>query len=360
MSTGHQAETKPVPDDGILSPDDIDLQLPPIGERPLVTFAVFAYNQEKYIRDAVEGAFAQTYQPLEIILSDDCSTDRTFEIMEEMAAAYYGPHTIRVRRHEVNVGTLAHLLGVAEVAGGDYLIVAAGDDVSLPERTSVLAGVLGDNECLAVSSSDTIIGHSGEILELAHDREISRVAWRKNDPGWLHGATAGYRVKLLRNLPLPVARVLHEDRALSGIIRLTGGSTIYLSRPLIRYRWHANNLSERIVCEETIIQAELRQIGRNQHSLAADEYSLKAVKDMRHRAEIRPDIDKLVRLIRWNKLFARWMELNRLEKITLLTLSAATGKLGRCLPRMFGQNFFVFCKKCDRAFSKYVATKISR
>ena len=53
-------------------------------ERPLVTFALFAYNQENYIRAAVEGAFAQTYQPLEIILSDDCSKDRTFEIMQRL------------------------------------------------------------------------------------------------------------------------------------------------------------------------------------------------------------------------------------------------------------------------------------
>ena len=61
-------------------------------DRPLVTFALFAYNQEKYIREAVEGTFSQTYEPLEIILSDDCSSDRTFEIMEEMAATYDGPH----------------------------------------------------------------------------------------------------------------------------------------------------------------------------------------------------------------------------------------------------------------------------
>lgn len=37
-------------------------------ERPLVTFALFAYNQEKYIRRAVVGAFSQTYEPLEIIM----------------------------------------------------------------------------------------------------------------------------------------------------------------------------------------------------------------------------------------------------------------------------------------------------
>jgi glycosyltransferase involved in cell wall biosynthesis len=66
-------------------------------DRSLVTFALFAYNQEKYIREAVEGALAQTYEPLEIILSDDCSSDRTFETMREMAATYDGPHQVKAK-----------------------------------------------------------------------------------------------------------------------------------------------------------------------------------------------------------------------------------------------------------------------
>ena len=56
--------------------------------KPLLTFALAALNQERFIREAVEAAFAQTYSPLEIILSDDCSDDRTFDIIREMAAAY--------------------------------------------------------------------------------------------------------------------------------------------------------------------------------------------------------------------------------------------------------------------------------
>lgn len=60
--------------------------------RPLVTFKLFAYNQEDYTREAVQGAFAQADEPLEIILSDDCSCDRTYQIMQEMAVAYRGPH----------------------------------------------------------------------------------------------------------------------------------------------------------------------------------------------------------------------------------------------------------------------------
>jgi len=103
-------------------------------ERPLVTFALFAYNQEKYIREAVEGAFAQTYSPLEIILSDDCSNDRTFTIMQEMARVYSGEHRIKIRTNKNNFGLVGHINRVLQIFCGKYIVLAAGDDISLPDR----------------------------------------------------------------------------------------------------------------------------------------------------------------------------------------------------------------------------------
>src|SRR5690554_5258536 len=111
-------------------------------ERPLVTFALFAYNQEKYIREAIEGAFSQTYEPLEIILSDDCSTDRTFEIMQQMAADYEGRHNVILRRSSENRGLGLHIQDVAALAHGRFIVVAAGDDVSLPPRTTTLIDIM--------------------------------------------------------------------------------------------------------------------------------------------------------------------------------------------------------------------------
>ena len=110
-------------------------------ERPLVTFVVIAYNQERFIREAIEGAFAQTYEPLEIILSDDGSPDRTYEIMQEMAAAYDGPHKVRLNRNEPNLGLVPHIDRVMELVQGEFIVVNAGDDVSLPERTSAMVAV---------------------------------------------------------------------------------------------------------------------------------------------------------------------------------------------------------------------------
>jgi len=99
-------------------------------ERPLVTFALFAYNQEQYIRQAVEAALAQTYEPLEIIISDDCSSDSTFQVISDLAAGYTGPHTVVARRNANNLGLAAHISTVMEAVNGELVVVAAGDGVS--------------------------------------------------------------------------------------------------------------------------------------------------------------------------------------------------------------------------------------
>src|SRR6056297_1821961 len=112
--------------------------MPETTERPLVTFAVIAYNQEPFIREAIEGAFSQTYHPLEIILSDDCSSDHTYRIMQEMAAAYDGPHSIVLNRNEPNLGIVLHFNKIIKMSSGHFICMNAGDDFSSANRVDVL------------------------------------------------------------------------------------------------------------------------------------------------------------------------------------------------------------------------------
>jgi glycosyltransferase involved in cell wall biosynthesis len=135
-----------------------------VNKRPLITFFVVAYNQEQFIREAIAGAFSQTYQPLEIILSDDCSVDQTFEIMQEMARDYRGSHTVVLNRNEHNRGIGGHVSRVMELSHGDLIIASAGDDVSLPERTSVLyrAWENSDRKALSLFSAYTKIDEAGK------------------------------------------------------------------------------------------------------------------------------------------------------------------------------------------------------
>ncbi len=114
--------------------------------RPLLTFAIFAYNQESLVQEAVEAAFAQTYSPLEIILSDDFSQDRTFNIMKAVAAGYHGPHKIVLNRNPSNLGPATHVNRIVKLAQGELIVAASGDDVSLPDRTARIFEAWGVHE----------------------------------------------------------------------------------------------------------------------------------------------------------------------------------------------------------------------
>ena len=91
----------------------------PSFERPLISFALFTYNQEQFVREAVAAAFAQTYSPLEIILSDDSSKDSTFNIISEMVESYRGPHRVIVNRNPTNIGIGAHVNKVMGLMSAD-------------------------------------------------------------------------------------------------------------------------------------------------------------------------------------------------------------------------------------------------
>ncbi len=103
---------------------------------PQVTFVIITYNQQAYIGAALEAAFAQTYSPLAIEISDDASTDATFEIAQAMCAAYRGPHRLMCTRNAQNMGLSAHVEFANRRATGEIIVAGAGDDVSVPNRVS--------------------------------------------------------------------------------------------------------------------------------------------------------------------------------------------------------------------------------
>ena len=54
-----------------------------MNDKPLVSYCIVSYNAEKFIQEAIESALNQDYYPMEIIISDDCSTDNTDEIVSK-------------------------------------------------------------------------------------------------------------------------------------------------------------------------------------------------------------------------------------------------------------------------------------
>ena len=135
-----------------------------------VTFALLCYNQEKFIREAVRGAFGQDYQPLEILISDDHSTDASFDILQEEVAKYSGPHTVRLVRNSENLG-FENFARTAEAASGEFLISAHGDDISHPGRTQALVEAWRSTNASLLSSNAEVIDEDSRLQDPLTSRE---------------------------------------------------------------------------------------------------------------------------------------------------------------------------------------------
>lgn len=217
--------------------------------KPLVSLTVICYKAEKFIREAIDGALAQTYSPLEIIFSDDASPDNTFAIIKEAVKDYNGPHKIVLNRNETNMGIGAHVSKVwFEIAKGDWIIVSAGDDVSLPHRVERLmefaaddVGALHHYSELIDEDSNTI-PHTDtydSILKIFEKNSIEETIKRKIH---LRGATMCLNRKLLDYFGKFNNDVINEDVVLAYRAQFFG-QIIHIDEKLMRYREHVNSIT---------------------------------------------------------------------------------------------------------------------
>jgi len=157
-------------------------------DRPLkYSFVLMTCNQESTVRDALIGAFSQDCEPIEILISDDCSKDNTFEIIQETIASYSGPHKVIAHRNERNLGLAGNIGVVHDLSSGDIIIAAAGDDVSLPNRSSRIMQAFDTGNPLLVCSLAEVMDASGKRLSgnfheatLYNTKDLKKVAKSKS------------------------------------------------------------------------------------------------------------------------------------------------------------------------------------
>lgn len=225
---------------------------------PLVSFYVIAYNQENYVREAVLGALRQTYEPLQVVLSDDCSTDTTFGIMQDLARGYRGPHEVVVRRNDKNLGVGGHINAVLGACEGEIIVASAGDDWSVSDRVERLMVWWRDNapEAALVYSNILEIDEWGKVIlerdfrlanAMAHTDEKGVVRWalREHVNGRalpLHGASFAYRREVFELCGPLWQGVVFEDNVLNVRAEILGGVAL-CPEFLVNHRTHAGQVT---------------------------------------------------------------------------------------------------------------------
>jgi glycosyltransferase involved in cell wall biosynthesis len=214
-------------------------------EAPLMTLAISTWNHERYVEQAMRAALAQDYTPLEIIVSDDASSDGTFEIVQRLAAEYHGPHRIRLNRNPRNLGVGAHNDLLMQMAQGQMVVLSAGDDIDEPGRVSIVARAFRDGlgKVCAVAGPLPMIDEqgspTGNIIRLQVVGAVDADALAEAGCAIGGGAFARRLVELFG--PIGPEVVTAEDIVLAFRAALAG-PIVMLDRPVMKYRQHGQSL----------------------------------------------------------------------------------------------------------------------
>jgi glycosyltransferase involved in cell wall biosynthesis len=155
-------------------------------DRPLVSIGLPVYNGEEFLRQTLDSLLVQTYENLELIVSDNASTDGTEEICREYAAR---DQRVRYYRNAVNCGAAANANRVFVLSSGDYFMWASDEDYWAPAYVSSCMDVLANSDRIVLAGSwSTFVDAETEEIILT-DKGFSTVGLSACERFKLHKLT---------------------------------------------------------------------------------------------------------------------------------------------------------------------------
>ncbi len=226
---------------------------------------LLTYNQERFVAEAITAAFAQTYRPLEIVISDDASSDGTWPIIERLAAQAPRGVAVSINRNSERAGIGGNFQIAAQLTHGELIVAAAGDDVARPDRVARLVELFAPG-VFVVGSQLRIIDDDGTVITESTALPWPRCA-RDAINTILRGAAAAYRREVFDLFPPMSRAVMYEDYVLPLRAALIG-RIAFCNQALVDYRVHANGFSN--LCLGSYGKGHAKNMATARQAQAAD------------------------------------------------------------------------------------------
>lgn len=206
---------------------------------PKVSVCLITYNQEKYVRYALEGAVKQRFSGnMEIIASDDCSTDNTLQIIREYAARY---PSIKVLANEANTGMHRNWEKALQACTGDYVALLEGDDFWNDElKLEKQVNILEADKSVAISITNShVINEVDDIYypEYVLSREVYYTMSDLLKSNFFPTCGVVFRNRLFKELPAAYFRSPYADWIIH-ILNAQHGRLHLLNEKTCTYRLH--------------------------------------------------------------------------------------------------------------------------
>lgn len=225
--------------------------------QPLVSVPVVTYNSAKYVLETLESIKAQTYQNIELIISDDCSTDNTVELCQQWVEQNKNRFVrTQIITSEVNTGVSANGNRGRDACQGEWIKGIAGDDLLMPnciadcvqyvqQNTNIMylfgrIEAFGANEETNKFFTDSVFDYS--FFDLDVEGQLERLVFGSN---CVPAATCFYNRKKAIELGIRNdERIpLLEDWPKWISILEKGVKLEFMDKVLIQYRIHKHSLS---------------------------------------------------------------------------------------------------------------------
>ncbi|MEM9634831.1 MAG: glycosyltransferase family A protein [Pseudomonadota bacterium] len=235
-----------------------------------VSVIIPCYNSERTIRNALISVVQQSQRPLEIICVDDCSQDRTIDVIQSFAAEF-SQQSVRIERMPENDGPGSARNHGWDIAKGDYVAFLDSDDFWHPQKLEFQVAVMREQECFGSSHRRTtnlpgaydhaeakaqeVSISTGELL--FRNRIVTSAVMLKNQPGFRFRPGMRYC----------------EDLQLWFEILFAGHSFVYLDLPLSSLSGREtvpNSLSSAVVKMEKSKQSIFREL-RRKHRISVSQ-----------------------------------------------------------------------------------------
>lgn len=209
-----------------------------------VSLLLITYQQERYIEEALQSTLSQDYSGLQVVVSDDASTDGTWEIIQKITASYKGQHQVIIRRNESNRGMAANFNEGLKCCSSELIVVQAGDDISESYRVSSLVKlwVKERKKPDMLYSNVTWINDDGSVIKVDKSNNVPPgVDEIKRGRFYIAGGmAAAYSKRLFGKFGYISEAVRTEDYVLTFRAIISGG-VAFEPAALLRYRQHAQS-----------------------------------------------------------------------------------------------------------------------
>ncbi|WP_392478274.1 glycosyltransferase family 2 protein [Nostoc sp. C110] len=236
-------------------------------QQPLVSVIIPTYNRPDYLKQAIASAIKQTYQNIEIIVSDNCSLENP-----QALVASFGDSRIRFWRHQQNVGMLANQQHGFNMARGKYVASLHDDDIWNEDFLAKLVPVLEANPELILAFCDQYIIDANGMIDNAGTEKNTRGYQRDKLKEGIYQPF--YKVGLVdKSIPTAASCLIRNnlvdwdsippevggmwDLYLTYLCCISGYGAYYYPERLTRYRAHEQ--TDTMLSGSRDVQAKIRK-----------------------------------------------------------------------------------------------------